>query len=298
MEILKNIKRFIIFLLTALLYMVIGYWLLCVVLWLGDVYYRSQTMAYKDPPEKIEIDGVTYVTGFYDEEFFEKGSVKRKDREQCVLEENDYRWYEVDGTPFEIYGGTWIYGISEWYPTFYCREDQFDEVQAYYQDIENYDYYFCYLVISGWEAFPEEAVDNEKMEIVIEEHLLLEADIDPYEGKGYTEEVLYLGDLPHTDVYIRRESKDGLLCSKWASYAYVEGKLYARKPMWGWLGPRLVDGILEGKSVSSIVDQFNKDEVTYYLLDDEEHLYIAEMFEKYAYDKIVEEGGNVIHGGE
>lgn len=86
--------------------------------------------------------------------------------------------------------------------------------------------------------------------------------------------------------------------SEHGSYAYVEGKLYARKPMWGWLGPRLVDGILEGKSISSIVDQFNKDEVTYYLLDDEEHLYIAEMFEKYAYDKIVEEGGNVIHGGK
>lgn len=294
MKLLKNIKNVILTLLIAVLCIGIAYNFICVVLVIGNIYERKQTQAYKDPPEKIEIDGVRYVTGFYDKEFFERGGVKRKDREQCVLEENDYRWYEVEGTPFEIYGGTWIYGITAWRPTFYCREDQFDEVQAYYQDIENYSYYFCYVVDSGWEAFPEDAVENEKMEVVIEERLLKNADIDPYEGKGYTEEVFPVLKLPCIEVYIRRESKDGLLRSKQGAYIYMDGKLYADKPMTGWLGPRLIDGILAGESIPSIVEQFEKEENTYYLLDDEAHLYILEMFEKYAYDKIVAEG-NVIH---
>ena len=85
--------------------------------------------------QEVEIDGVVYRTGFYEElentlVVTEVTATGRTDAG------NEYT--KLDGAPFDLiwtleYG---FYGFG----AIYCREDQYSEAVAYYRDANNFDY--------------------------------------------------------------------------------------------------------------------------------------------------------------
>ena len=86
-------------------------------------------------PAKVEIEGVEYRTGFYDDSLWLQDRLPRSEEE-----------FEVGGKVFRRmeqgeFDCVWARIGPKTGGMLYCREDQWDEAKAYYGDGENFDYY-------------------------------------------------------------------------------------------------------------------------------------------------------------
>lgn len=247
---------------------------------------------HEDPPQSIEIEGATYVTDFYDSDRMTTRYSKREDPRTPLFVEGDYEWWQLKGTEFQLYGAKLNHAM-DWVPQVYCKADQLQEVKAYYADLENYTYGFSY---PAHQQIPiTEEVDRAQMELVLKELYdarLKEDDYSAFEGK-YELVELNMSQQTCLTVSPYRVSKDGVLATRLKdSYFYVDGKLYMAK----WEGleiSTIFEELANGKSLDDILGEYHAKPKMYYLLDDEHHTYLVELFDKYAKDTLLGlNGGN------
>ena len=94
-------------------------------------------------PDSMEIDGETYVKGFYGDLYVV--GIAYRESQTAEFESTNHYWWNVEGAPFELYCAQNKEAML-WNPTVYCKQSEYEEVKAYYADVSNYDYY-----IGGWE---------------------------------------------------------------------------------------------------------------------------------------------------
>lgn len=180
-------------------------------------------------PAKVEIDGVEYRTGFYDDTLWLQDRLPRSEEE-----------FEVGGKVFRRmecgeFDCVWARIGPKTGGMLYCREDQWDEAQEYYADGENFDYY---CIVGAKEAKKEEKQTFEVPEMDLEKFDALGKhgstfDYDPFdlvhnkaaEYKEITIDTRKIDPRPYISFY--KDSKDGIFTSYKAHYFFVmEGKLY------------------------------------------------------------------------
>lgn len=89
-------------------------------------------------PESIEIDGETYMTGFY-ENLWVEGIVFSED-DTPNFETEYHIWWKVENALFDLYCAQNKEALW-WNPAIYCKKSQFDKVKNYYADTDNFNYY-------------------------------------------------------------------------------------------------------------------------------------------------------------
>lgn len=228
-------------------------------------------------PERIEIDGVTYVTYFYREDTNTDGA-KRENPSEPLFKEGNYQFWKIADTEYDLYGCIHSHQISWSHPHLYCREDQLEEVKAYYEDNHNATYYFNYNFNSLIELSEDvnKAYLNEGVEYtysICEDQLY-----DPFEKQGFTTIEAVLSEITYYPVNVTKYSKDKVFHSPLRiGYYYMDGKLYARKAT-------LMQ--MEDLFKKDGLENYNKQPDVFYLLEGETYDYILELFEEYALDII------------
>lgn len=89
-------------------------------------------------PKNIEIDGETYVTGFY-ENLWVEGIVFGED-DAPNFETEYHIWWKVESSTFDMYCAQNKEALW-WNPAIYCKKNQFDAAKKYYADAGNFNYY-------------------------------------------------------------------------------------------------------------------------------------------------------------
>ena len=133
--------------------------------------------AYRDP-ERIEIGGEAYVSGFY-ENLWPDGIAFGEDDPPAF--ETEYRlWWEVMGAPFSLYCAQNKEALY-WNPTIYCKESESEEIGAYYADTGNFDYS---MGLYGDSHKDERIKLNGADTALLEKAISLNARIQENAGKG------------------------------------------------------------------------------------------------------------------
>ena len=179
---------------------------------------------YNDP-KSMEIDGETFVTGFYDGLW--PVGITVGEEEPHAFESEYHTWWKVENAPFELYCAQNKEALY-WNPAIYCKESEFDKVEAYYSDPENYNYYIGrYLEDESSVLLGEQ--DEPYAERAIQ--LIMQMDntvgfggiFDPFEDRKVTYEVEWL-DWDRVTVF--RTSKDGFFTTLHMELALYRGGLY------------------------------------------------------------------------
>ena len=179
---------------------------------------------YSDP-KSMEIEGEVYVTGFY-ENLWPDGITVGED-EPAVFESNYHNWWKVKNAPFNMYCAQNKEALY-WNPAIYCKESEFKEVEAYYSDPENYNYYIGRYLEDDTSVLLGEN-DEEYAERAI--RFIMELDntfgvgglFDPFEDRKVTYDVEWL-DWDRVTIY--RVSKDGFFTTLHMELAIYNGGLY------------------------------------------------------------------------
>lgn len=172
-------------------------------------------------PESMEINGETYVRGFYDGLYVV--GIPYHEPETAAFDSQYHNWWKVDGVPFEMYCAQNKEAMN-WTPAVYCRESEFDEVKAYYAETANYDYY-----IGGWEEGEpriqlSESDGTEYAERAIQFKAGIRGGIfDPNKDRLVDVKVEYF-DWYRAVIY--RVSKDGLFTTEQSEWAICNDYLY------------------------------------------------------------------------
>ena len=211
---------------------------------------------YRDP-KSMDIDGKTYVTGFY-KNLWTNGIPYRED-ETADFESRYHHWWKVEGTPFDLYCAENKEALI-WAPAVYCAEEQFDAAKAYYESAVNYDYYIgIYLeddehveVQDGNRQLLERAVSTIMQ---FEDEKFVGGLFDPYKDYKVEYDVEFLDWLRPTAY---RVSKDGLFTTIHLELAIYNDRLY-------------IPGATTEDNLSSFYDIF----------DDETSDYITSLFKQY-----------------
>lgn len=226
---------------------------------------------HKDPPKSIDIDGEKYVTGFYDGMYTTQ--MPYMGETPYIFETDDgYEWRKVENSVYGLYYCEHRDSLF-WSPTVYCRKSQFDEVKAYYQTSENYEYYFMIGLGQGEEV---KIPDGENKDLLNEVVLYSMArdknsSYDPFAGKDYATVTHDLAAYDYNEVNIFRTSCDGIFTSTRVNgFYYFNDNLYALK---------------EKKVISGAASADNTK--TFYLLEGETYSYILSLFKEYALPEII-----------
>ena len=167
--------------------------------------------AYRDP-ERIEIGGEAYVSGFY-ENLWPDGIAFGEDDPPAF--ETEYRlWWEVMGAPFSLYCAQNKEALY-WNPTIYCKESESEEIGAYYADTGNFDYS---MGLYGDSHKDERIKLNGADTALLEKAISLNARIQENAGKG-----LLTG---KKDFSFYRVSKDGFFTTIQNEWLVAGGNLY------------------------------------------------------------------------
>lgn len=204
-------------------------------------------------PKSMEISGETYMRGFYDGLYVV--GIPYREPETAVFDSQYHNWWKVDGVPFEMYCAQNKEALI-WTPAVYCKESEFDEVNAYYADTVNYDYY-----IGGWEeGEPRIKLSERDGTEYAERAIQFKAGIrggifDPYKDRLVTVETEYF-DWYRAVIY--RVSKDGLFTTVKSEWAICDDYLY-------------------------IDHGYNEDEglATFYRTDEDVSEHMVSLFKKY-----------------
>ena len=144
---------------------------------------------YSDP-ESIDIDGETYMTGFY-ENLWVEGIVFSED-DIPNFETKYHIWWKVENAPFDMYCAQNKEALY-WNPTIYCKKNQFDTVKNYYADTNNFNYYTGLYGDSNKDS--RIRLDGELNYSLLEEAIALNMQIEASSGKGHLTEKENLSDI-------------------------------------------------------------------------------------------------------
>lgn len=180
---------------------------------------------YNDPAS-MEIEGEVYVTGFYDN-LWPSGITVGED-EPAAFESRYHNWWKVENAPYDMYCAQNKEALY-WTPAVYCKEGEFAEVEAYYSDPENYNYYIgrpltddADVLLGGEdEVYAERAIA-----------FIMELDgtfgvggiFDPLEDRKVVFNVEWF-DWDRVTIY--RTSKDGFFTTLHMELAVYNGGLYS-----------------------------------------------------------------------
>ena len=172
-------------------------------------------------PESMEIDGETYVSGFYDGLYVV--GISYRAPETAAFESQYHNWWKVGGASFEMYCAQNKEALN-WTPAVYCRESEFDQAKAYYTDTANYDYY-----IGGWEeGAPRVKLSEEDGTEYAERAMQCKADVTGGVSDGHENRLVTVG-TENFDWYravIYRMSKDGIFTTEQSEWAIYSDNLY------------------------------------------------------------------------
>lgn len=211
---------------------------------------------YSDP-KSIIIDGHTYVTGFY-ENLWPNGITVGEER-PTYYESAYHYWWKVENAPFDMYCAQNKEALY-WNPAIYCRESEFEEVNRYYSDPQNYDYFIgIYLEDEQHIRLSEqdEPYAERAIEFIIEMDNALGAGgiFDPLQDKKITLDAEFF-DWDRVTIY--RTSKDGFFTTLHMELAIYDGALYRQ-----------------------ISYDESKKQTTFYVFDKDVSDYMVDLFEKY-----------------
>lgn len=180
-------------------------------------------------PERIEIGGESYVSGFY-ENLWPDGIVFDED-DPPAFETEYHLWWEVAGAPFSLYCAQNKEALY-WNPTIYCKESESEEIGAYYADAKNFDYY---MGLYGDSHKDERIKLNGADTALLEKAISLNARIQENAGKGLLTgkkdfsdieiSIPYAEVLPVQPVFYRM-SKDGFFTTIQNEWLVADGNLY------------------------------------------------------------------------
>ena len=188
---------------------------------------------YSDP-DSIDIDGETYMAGFY-ENLWVEGIVFGED-DILDFETKYHIWWKVENAPFDMYCAQNKEALY-WNPTIYCKKNQFDTVKNYYADTNNFNYYTGLYGDSNKDS--RIRLDGELNYSLLEEAIALNMQIEASSGKGHLTEKENLSDIeihiPSDEILpiqpvLYRVSKDGFFTTIQNSWivtknaVYIEGK--------------------------------------------------------------------------
>ena len=226
---------------------------------------------HKDPPKSIVIDGEKYVSGFYD------GLLTTEHRylgnTPCSFRTDDsYEWWSYDDTAYKLYCCEHEDSMV-WSPDIYCKESQFDEVKAYYQSAESFDYYFS---TGNGKDNKVKIPDTESKEVLNEivEYFVKKSKnskYDPFANSGYTTVKYDLETWDYIQVKPFKISVDGIFVTTHGKgFYYSDDQLYALK------------------GSSGISGAFGADNTkTFYLLEGEKYEYLLSLFKSIALPEIL-----------
>lgn len=176
---------------------------------------------YRDP-KSIEIDGVEYVTGFYEDLGFIGADYRENDT--CLFESEYHYWWRLENSTFDFYycrnkESLW------WHPSLYCKKSEFKQIKEYYQNIDNFDYYVGETYKNG--ESDRKIVTSADVETL--EKIIYFGDNADYSffNRKYERVKLNILDKDYKEPLIYRVSKDGLFVKNSANWIYWENKLYS-----------------------------------------------------------------------
>ena len=180
-------------------------------------------------PERIEIGGESYVSGFY-ENLWPDGIAFGED-DPPAFETEYHLWWEVAGAPFSLYCAQNKEALY-WNPTVYCKESESGEVGAYYADAGNFDYY---MGLYG-DSHKDERIKLDGADTaLLEKAISLNTRIQENAGKGLLTgkkdfsdieiSIPYAEALPVQPVFYRM-SKDGFFTTIQNEWLVADGNLY------------------------------------------------------------------------
>ena len=184
---------------------------------------------YSDP-ESIDIDGETYMTGFY-ENLWVEGIVFSED-DIPNFETKYHIWWKVENAPFDMYCAQNMEALY-WNPTIYCKKNQFDTVKNYYADTNNFNYYTGLYGDSNKDS--RIRLDGELNYSLLEEAIALNMQIEASSGKGHLTEKENLSDIeihiPSDEILpiqpvLYRVSKDGFFTTIQNSWIVTKNAVY------------------------------------------------------------------------
>ena len=184
---------------------------------------------YSDP-ESIDIDGETYMTGFY-ENLWVEGIVFSED-DIPNFETKYHIWWKVENAPFDMYCAQNKEALY-WNPTIYCKKNQFDTVKNYYADTNNFNYYTGLYGDSNKDS--RIRLDGELNYSLLEEAIALNMQIEASSGKGHLTEKENLSDIeihiPSDEILpiqpvLYRVSKDGFFTTIQNSWIVTKNAVY------------------------------------------------------------------------
>lgn len=181
-------------------------------------------------PESIDIDGETYMTGFY-ENLWVEGIVFGED-DIPDFETKYHIWWKVENAPFDMYCAQNKEALY-WNPTIYCKKNQFDTVKNYYADTNNFNYYTGLYGDSNKDS--RIRLDGELNYSLLEEAIALNMQIEASSGKGHLTEKENLSDIeihiPSDEILpiqpvLYRVSKDGFFTTIQNSWIVTKNAVY------------------------------------------------------------------------
>lgn len=208
-------------------------------------------------PESIDIDGETYMTGFY-ENLWGEGIVFGED-DIPDFETKYHIWWKVENAPFDMYCAQNKEALY-WNPTIYCKKNQFDTVKNYYADTNNFNYYTGLYGDSNKDS--RIRLDGELNYSLLEEAIALNMQIEASSGKGHLTEKENLSDIeihiPSDEILpiqpvLYRVSKDGFFTTIQNSWIVTKNAVY-------------IEGMYDGETEQSYTAYKISSEANEYIL--------------------------------
>ena len=208
-------------------------------------------------PESIDIDGETYMTGFY-ENLWVEGIVFSED-DIPNFETKYHIWWKVENAPFDMYCAQNKEALY-WNPTIYCKKNQFDTVKNYYADTNNFNYYTGLYGDSNKDS--RIRLDGELNYSLLEEAIALNMQIEASSGKGHLTEKENLSDIeihiPSDEILpiqpvLYRVSKDGFFTTIQNSWIVTKNAVY-------------IEGMYDGETEQSYTAYKISSEANEYIL--------------------------------
>ena len=184
---------------------------------------------YSDP-ESIDIDGETYMTGFY-ENLWVEGIVFSED-DIPNFETKYHIWWKAEDAPFDMCCAQNKEALY-WNPTIYCKKSQFDIVKNYYADAGNFNYYTGLYGDSNKST--RILLDGNLNYSLLEEAIVLNMQIEANSGKGQLTEKRNFSDIevhiPSDEILpvqpvLYRVSKDGFFTTIQNSWIVTKNEVY------------------------------------------------------------------------
>lgn len=189
---------------------------------MAAIFVGCSLLPSRQNPKSVEVDGETYVSGFYGDDLYVVGVAYRA-AETAEFETKYHNWWQVENAPFAMYCAQ-NKEAQNWTPALYCKESEFETVKAYYASVKNYSYY-----IGGWEeGQPQiELAESDGTEYA-ERAIRFKSELHSGVFSPYNDRLVTFGvaDFDWYRAVIYRTSADGIFTTTRSEWAICKGALY------------------------------------------------------------------------